>query len=61
MTKEPIGEPVPRFCNLVLGHNNFRPNVEVSTRSFSNASTTDDSLFRNMVASSAYAKSVKCR
>jgi len=39
MTTEPINGPVAKFYNLVFGHGDFKPNVEASTRSFSNAST----------------------
>jgi len=58
---ESLDGPVPRFCNLVFGQDNFNPNVEASTQSFSSVSTTDDLLFLNTAASSAYAKYVKCR
>lgn len=49
-----IDGPVPRFRNLVFSQDNFNPNVEATTQSFSNAPRTDDSLFRNKAASSTY-------
>jgi len=61
MTTEFIGGPTPRFCSLVFGQDSFNPNVEAFTQSFSSASTTDISLSRSITASSAYARSVKCR